>query len=201
MAKNIEWNTIKSEYEDSFKSVRSIAKDKGVSHTAIQRRAKKENWIKLDEDLIKDKYLVEKASFLDITSIRKIKEIMLELGDSYSPLDEALIIAYAVNYSNWIDIQNQLLNEGVVIESTKGGRYLNPTFNASKSIEKTLLSIANQLGLTVASRKKLDININNHSDTKSSIFNILVDDNIYPKLDIYIPLYTSQTKQRLSKIR
>ena len=175
MRKKIDWKLIKSEYEDSFKSVRSIAKENSVSHSAIQQKAKKESWKKLDDDLIKDKYLVKNASFLNTISIRKIKEIIAELGDNYSSLDEALIIAYAVNYSNWIDIQNQLRQEGVVIESTKGGRYLNPTFNASKSIEKTLLSIANQLGLTITSRKKLEININNNENSES-IFNINVDE-------------------------
>jgi len=178
MRKKIEWDLIKSEYEDSFKSIRCIAKENNISHSAIQQKAKKEKWIKLDNNLIKDKYLVEKASFLDAISIRKIKEIMRDLGDNYSPLDEALIIAYAVNYSNWIKIQNKLNEEGVVIESSRGGKYINPTFNASKSVEKTLLSIANQIGLTITSRKKLDININHYQDTES-IFNMIhsINDN------------------------
>jgi P27 family predicted phage terminase small subunit len=175
MRKKIEWKHIQSEYEDSFKSVRSIAKENNVSHSAIQQKAKKEGWKKLDEDLIKDKYLVSNASFLDTISIRKIKEIMTELGDKYSSLDEALIIAYAVNYSNWIELQNKLKIEGVVIESSKGGKYLNPTFNATKSVEKTILSIANQLGLTLASRKKLDINIDANDKNIDSIFNIIVN--------------------------
>jgi P27 family predicted phage terminase small subunit len=170
MAKSIDWKHIKSEYEETFKSVRQIAKENNISHSSIQKRIKAESWQKLDKDLIKDDYLLNEVSFIDKITIRKIKEIKTELQDNYSPLDEALIVAYAVNYSRWIKMQEDIEKEGYQLTSDKGGKYLSPAFNASKSAEKTLLSIANQLGLSIASRQRL--NITKGQKTGLSIFNI-----------------------------
>ncbi|SFV53948.1 hypothetical protein MNB_SM-6-1110 [hydrothermal vent metagenome] len=171
MKKTINWQHIQSEYEETFKSVRQIAKENNITHSAIQKRIKSEKWKKLDTDLLSDKQLLNDVSFMDKTAIRKIKEIKTELKDNYSPLDEALIVAYAVNYSRWIKMQEDIEREGYQLESSKGGKYLSPAFNASKSAEKTLLSIANQLGLSISSRKRLDI-ANTEKNTEDSIFNI-----------------------------
>ena len=173
MKKIINWQHIQSEYEETFKSVRQIAKENNITHSAIQKRIKLEQWKKLDTGLLTDKQLLNEVSFMDKTAIRKIKEIIEELKDNYSTLDEALIVTYGVNYSRWIKIQNDIEKEGYQLESSKGGKYLSPAFNASKSVEKTLLNIANQLGLSISSRKRLDIQNNQKDETEISLFNIM----------------------------
>ena len=182
MAKPIDWQHIRSEYEETFKSVRQIAKENCITHSTILRRAKSEQWQKLNADLLNDKQLIDnQISFIDKTALRKIKEIKTELKDDYSPLDEALIVTYAVNYSRWIKIQEDIEREGYQLESSKGGKYLSPAFNASKSVEKTLLSIANQLGLSISSRKRLNMQINQQKE-KDIFSSINFSD--YDELDI-----------------
>ena len=42
--KSVNWEAIRLEYRQGVKSVREVARDHGISHTAIQKRAKKEGW-------------------------------------------------------------------------------------------------------------------------------------------------------------
>jgi len=172
MAKVINWKHIKSEYEETLKSVRSIARENDIAHATIQKKAKKEEWIKLDENLIGDKDLITTSSFLGKTAIRKIKELISELGADYSSVDEPLIIMFASNYEMWIDLQIKLKETGITCTSPKGGSYLSAEFNALKSVEKTLTNIANSFGLSLSSRKRLGINSNNNQNNNSSIFDL-----------------------------
>jgi len=43
MAKGIDWEFIRSEYEETAKPIRAIARENDVSHGAIQRRIKKKS--------------------------------------------------------------------------------------------------------------------------------------------------------------
>lgn len=42
--KFVDWELIERDYRAGIKTVRQIAEERGVSHTAIQKRAKKEEW-------------------------------------------------------------------------------------------------------------------------------------------------------------
>lgn len=170
MARVIKWVHIKSEYEDTFKSIRQIAKENQVTHSAIQKRAKKESWIKLDENLINDKELINTSSFLGKIATRKIKELITELGDRYTVVDEPLIIMFAQNYELWIGLQSKIKENGITCRSEKGGSYLSAEFNAMKSIEKTLLNIANHFGLSISSRNKIGVEHGTNKNDEDSIF-------------------------------
>jgi P27 family predicted phage terminase small subunit len=182
MVKEIDWNSIKSEYEDTLKSVREIAAEYSISHTYINKKAKKDKWIKLDSGFIKDKSLVNSSSFLSRTAIRKIKELITELGDNYSSIDEPLIIMFAQNYDMWMQLQPKIAANGMTCVSDKGGTYLSAEFNAMKSIEKTLLNLSNHFGLSLSSRKKIGIEKNNHDD--DSLFSMAANMSDYDDLEV-----------------
>lgn len=174
MAKDIDWNFIKTEYEETTKSIRMIAREHNITHGAIQRAIKKENWEKFNFDgVVNDKALLsgKTKNILGKTALRKIKELKAELGDNLSPLDEPLIVIYAKNYERWLELQVILEEEGYVTTSSKGSVYISPYENISKSTEKTLVTVANQLGLSISSRKRLGMSTN-PDQQESSLFDI-----------------------------
>ncbi len=175
MAKGIDWENIREEYEGTDMPVREIARRNDITHGAIQRRAKKENWSRVDIDaVITDKALVGKKGILGRVAIRKIEEVKDILGSNYSPLDEPLVAAFALNYEKWIEAQKIIQEEGSTVMSAKGSLYISPYENLAKMYENTFTKIAGQLGLSVASRKRLSLSTK--SDTEeASLFDIAQD--------------------------
>ena len=175
MAKGIDWENIREEYESTGLPVREIARRNDVTHGAIQRRAKKENWSRVDIDaVVTDKALVGSKGILGRVAIRKIEEVKDILGSNYSPLDEPLVAAFALNYEKWIEAQKIIQEEGSTVMSAKGSVYISPYENLAKMYENTFTKIASQLGLSVASRKRLSLSTK--SDTEeASLFDIAQD--------------------------
>ena len=176
MAKGIDWDEIREMYENTDIPVREIARRHDISHGAIQRRAKKENWHRIDVDaVVSDKALVGKGGVLGPIAIRKINELKKELGENYSSLDEPMIAAFALNYEKWIMTQKIIQEEGSVVMSSKGSLYISPYENLAKMYENTFMKAASQLGLSIASRKR--VGISTKSDTEgASLFDIDLDD-------------------------
>lgn len=175
MAKGIDWENIREEYESTDLPVREIARRNDVTHGAIQRRAKKENWLRVDIDaVVTDKALVGKKGILGRVAIRKIEEVKDILGSNYSPLDEPLVAAFALNYEKWIEAQKIIQDEGSTVISAKGSVYISPYENLAKMYENTFTKIASQLGLSVASRKRLSLSTKSDTD-EASLFDIAQD--------------------------
>lgn len=174
MAKGIDWEFIRSEYEETPKSERLIAEQNGVSHGAIQRKRKLEKWVRKNHvDIVTDKSLVNsRKPILGKIALRKIEEIKQELGENYSVLDESLIVAFALNYQKWIGVQEILLDESSIAESSKGSLYISPYENLAKMYENAFVKIAAQLGLSLVSRKRM--NLQPKSDTEEySLFDVI----------------------------
>lgn len=175
MAKGIDWETIRQLYEDTMIPIREIARQHGIVHGSIQRRAKKESWKRIDLDnVVMDKALVGKDGILSPVALRKMEEVKNELGDNYSSLDEPLVAAFALNYQKWIDVQKIILSEGSTMLSSKGSVYISPYENLAKMYENTFMKIAGQLGLSLASRKRFSIDVSSKRN-EVSLFDIKVD--------------------------
>lgn len=179
MAKGIDWDFIKSEYEETTKSIRLIAEQNNITHGAIQaqiRKAKKNGneWVRKDhEEIVKDKALINsRKPLLKKIALRKIEEIKLELGERYSVLDEPLIVAFAKSYELWISARLIIEDEGSISKSSKGSPYISPYENLAQMHLGNFTKIAGQLGLSIASRKRLKLDPK--SDTEEdSLFDIL----------------------------
>jgi len=152
MAKGIDWDFIRSEFEETTKSIRQIARENHITHGAIQRRAKVEEWKKFDEKLVRDRALIKKK-ILGKVALRKIQEIKDELGENYSALDEPLIAILATNYELWIEQMQIVQEKGLTAISSKGSEYI--------------IVISNQLGLSIASRKKIGLDVSDKKGTKT----------------------------------
>lgn len=160
----LDWDAIKEQVCGTSKSVRAIAEEFDTSHTTINKKIKKEGWKRYVTAVgVSNSNVEEKSPHVEIlgrTALRKIEEIKHELGENYSNLDEPLIVMYAKSYEHYISLESKLLVEGYTVISPKtGGRYLNPTFSALQSVQKTLVTIANQLGLSMISRKTLGLRL------------------------------------------
>ncbi len=165
----IDWDSIKELYEGSDMSVRAIAKQYGVSHTAVNKKAKKEGWKRYAPPIKVSTKRVEEVkphkAILGRVALRKIDEIKNELGENYSHVDEPLIVMFAKNYERYLELEKELAQCGITAKSPKtGSLYLHPLFNALQATQKNLITIANQLGLSIASRKKLGFNIKSEKE-------------------------------------
>jgi len=166
-----DWDLVKKEYETTTDSLRAIAQRHGTNHTQIRKKADLGGWI--NKDRVSKIPSVSNAhnKILNRVALRKIEEIKEELGEKYSSVDEPLIVMYAKNYERYLELEQTLLLEGVIAFSPKtGASYMSPTFTASLAVQKNLVTIANQLGLSIASRKKLDITLGQKEDEGQSIF-------------------------------
>lgn len=81
-AKDVDWLGIQKAYSAGIRTTRDIGQEFGISHVAINERAKKDGWVrdlsakiraKADEKLTKD-FLPGKVTRLDLVSERKLIE-------------------------------------------------------------------------------------------------------------------------------
>ncbi len=170
----------KRKVEDTKQSWRSIAKEHGTNHVSLKKFAENNGWDishRVSKNISKSGEVSQPhKKILGKTAIRKMTEIKEELGDKYSPVDEPLIIMVARSFEEYIELGRAVIVEGYVLESPKtGGKYLNPTFNAYQAVQKNLITVANQLGLSIASRKKLGLKFERPGMKETSIFDIVAE--------------------------
>ena len=105
---------------------------------------------------------------LNSVAVRKIREITEELKGHYSSVDEPLVVAYAKTYQRWLEIEAIVDKEGIVEQSSKTGAiYLSPYFTALQSTLNNLTKLGDKLGLSIASRKRLNMKLNQEEKTNS----------------------------------
>jgi len=182
----VDWEAIKKEVEGSSASVRSIARRYGVSHTSINKKIKIGKFKRyVPPNKVSKKNTENIKSYKPILgdiALRKIDELKTELGKHYSNVDEPLIVMYAKSYERYIELEMKIAQEGVVSRSPKTlATYINPTYNVLQMTQKTLVTIANQLGLSMISRKNLGLKLHDKKG-EPSLFDFV--DQINNNMDI-----------------
>ncbi|PHR57274.1 MAG: hypothetical protein COA44_06130 [Arcobacter sp.] len=171
MGKKIDWIFIKSEYEETPKSVRLIASENGISHTYINKKSKAENWKKFESDSTIDTAAIYKKYKIGKVAIRKVQEVVEMLGNNYSPLFEPTILMFANNYELYLDMKTQLDKVGVLRTTSKGTRIMSEEYKALAYIEKRLSELGIELGFTTAAAKKLGL-VKSEDKTQSTVFDL-----------------------------
>lgn len=183
--RTIDWDNIKIDWIGAkFASENALASHYGVSRQGISKKAKKEEWgdfvplskkspVTTNPDDVTNPH----DKILGKIAIRKIEELKKELGENYSHVDEPLIVCYAKAYERYIDLEMQMSLQEVVSTSAKGGKYLNPLFNAIQMTQKTLVTIGGQLGLSIYSRKKMGLKLGEEDDKVGGLFDFANDIN------------------------
>lgn len=181
----IDWENIRIDWSGGkFASENALASHYAVSRQGISKKSKKEEWGDF-VPLSKTHQVTTGSSsvtnphdqILGSIAMRKIEELKKELGENYSHVDEPLIVCYAKAYERYIDLEVQMSSEDVVSTSTKGGKYLNPLFNAIQMTQKTLVTIGGQLGLSIYSRKKMGLKLGEEIDKGGGLFDFANDIN------------------------
>lgn len=124
---------IRKKYETEHTSFRKLEAEFGINYKKIQRVAKKEEWQKFSLPKVhaKTKINPEYKKIVSKIAKRKIEELVAELGEHYSPVDEPLIVIYAMNYQRYLELEEIVNKEGEVVVSMKtGSTYMNPNFSA-----------------------------------------------------------------------
>ncbi|MFK5976901.1 MAG: phage terminase small subunit P27 family [Sulfurovum sp.] len=181
------WTAIRFEYENSKISMKELAVKYNTYAMKISRMSIEEKWIKYKPTSLSlppknlptttTTDVINPFDILGVTGTRKVMELIEELGEIYSPVDEPLLISYAESYERYLKLVSVVNTEGEVIESPKtGGKYMNPSFSALQSVKADMAKLGDKLGLSIASRKRLKIEIGKKKDT-ASLFDFLNDIN------------------------
>ncbi|MDO9304621.1 MAG: P27 family phage terminase small subunit [Sulfuricurvum sp.] len=181
----IDWDNIKIDWTSTkFTSENALASHYGVSRQGISKKSKKDGWgdfVPLSKKALvttpTDSATNPHDKILGSIAMRKIEELKKELGENYSHVDEPLIVCYAKAYERYIDLEVLMSTENVVSTSTKGGKYLNPLFNAIQMTQKTLVTIGSQLGLSIYSRKRMGMKLGEENDKGGGLFDFADDIN------------------------
>ena len=90
MAKDVDWEAVEREYRAGVKTYREIGANFGISHVAIQNRAKKEGWTRDLSERIKQKTF-EKVTKAEVT--RKLTKITeQEIVESVAEQQAAVLL-------------------------------------------------------------------------------------------------------------
>lgn len=171
MAKKIDWPFVKSEYEETPKSVRQIATENGISHTSINKKFKAESWVKYEDSKQIDTKSFDTKYNMGKVARRKVKEIVEMLGTNFSPLFEPTILMFANNYELYLDMKTQLDQVGVLRITSKGTKILSEEYKALSFIEKRMSELCIELGFTTAAAKKLGL-VKPEDKTQSTVFDL-----------------------------
>jgi len=170
----IDWESMQWDYENTKVGMKKLGNKYGTYPMQISREAKKRNWVKYDPvKIAMQKHETKKAvinpnGMLDTVAVRKIQEIVKELGDNYSPVDEPLVVMYAKNYQRYLNLEAVVDSEGVTCMSPKtGATYMNPNFSALQAVISNMSKLGDKLGLSIASRKRIGLSLEKEDKTQS----------------------------------
>lgn len=175
----IDWESAKWDFENTKCSFNKIAKKYSTYAMNVLRKSKEEGWVKFKHNAKEVQAAIAKfdekqastnkpTAMLGTVGVRKVQEIVKELGINYSVVDEPLVIAYAESYERYLKLAEEVNTQGEVLISPKtGGEYLSPKFNAMQSVKNDLIKFGNQLGLSIAARKRLSLSFGDNEEAES----------------------------------
>lgn len=184
------WQKIRNEYESTKISMKELAKKYDTYAMKISRISQAEGWtkyktapatvpcslpIEIVDNLDDASVILNPLDILGELGRRKVKEAIAELGTNYSPLDEPLLIAYAESYESYLALVKEVSIQGRMLTSYKtGALYPNPLAYMLESVKANMAKLGDKLGLSIASRKRLNLKIGKKEDAPS-LFDMLDD--------------------------
>ena len=164
------WDQVKNDYEVFGLSFPLLAEKYGMHKRTISAKCKTDNWQQLEKQVV---LIAKQSGVVDAIVMRKASEIMEQMGDLLSPLDIPLVLIFCENWKLLLQMQANIAKNGYTDVTSKGTTYLSADFLAKKQVEKTLGAMASQLGLSLASRKRMNVDIS--PKTTGSLFDQVGD--------------------------
>ena len=181
------WERLKADYVTGAYSVRDLAKKYNISHAAINKKIKKENWIVLDEkelaEVANEKEVITKVSKSFHEKVSKVSKKVSVKPEKLEDAIEEYVDKRAMIETAGIDVvlkAQEILSDGKVEEiATVSGemgeirvveRKLNP--RELKSLADAIDKIAQTLG--VVPRFSQQVNIQNNQTIENKTLKIEV---------------------------
>lgn len=183
------YETIKIEYETTKTSFKKLSDKHETHYKTLERRAKKEGWIKFNP-----KNIIPTSPKITTSSIPIIKpqiiadstkvseDIKTFLKSYHRPIDDILIMTYVDSYIAYTELQQEVKSEGRYILSPKGSQYMNPKYSGLQMEKMNLIKIGKELGVTLSSRIRLHLDLE-EENKQQSIFDY-VDSVMNESIDI-----------------
>ncbi len=160
------------DYENKKTSLSQLSDEYGGYPMFWSRKAKDEDWTKYEHSSQNNKNNIITLSkfdgILSTLAVRKVKEIVEELGSHYNKIDEPMIVVYAKSYEYFIKLSRDVDAEGISLVSSKtGSLYSSPNFNAWLAVGKNISTIGKEIGITLSARKRIGIKLGADNKTES----------------------------------
>ncbi len=173
----VDYKIIKEEYETTTTSYKKLGVKHEIHYKQIERRAKKDNWIKYNPKALVSQELnsvdPQIAVSVVIDTDKVVSDIKALLGEYHRAIDDVAIMMFIDSYSSFCELQEEIKIEGRVLVSTKTlNSFVNPKVNLLQMEKNNLLRIGKELGVTVASRLKLRLDLED-KEVKNSIFDFV----------------------------
>jgi len=170
------YKKIKKEYETTKTSFKTLGETYETHYKQIERVAKKEKWVKYQPTNTKPTPKPQKRILSPkvISDTQSVEDNIKTLLKAYhQPIDAVLILTYIDSYQSFLELQEEVKNEGKFIDSSKGTKYMNPKYSALQMEKMNLIKIGKELGITLSSRVRLQLNLEDKESEEPSIFDII----------------------------
>lgn len=157
MTNKYDWESIQKDFMEGILSIYEMTEKHGVDKRYLYKRAKKCKWERKKSTISTGVELIE-GVFISGLARDRYHLTKEEMGDVLTIIDDNILIPLCNQYARMIELEKIVLLEGVTTISPKtGAAYANPNYNALLSATKTVASLGKELGLTVSSRKRAGI--------------------------------------------
>ena len=166
--------TIKKEYETTKTSFKTLADKYETHYKKLQRRAKKEGWVKYNPTITKTPKPPKTPQHSQVDTQTPTHDIKELLKGYFQPIDNIMLELFIDTYISYQELKKEVAIEKRILTSKKGGTYYNPKYSALQMEKMNLIKIQKELGVTIAQRVRLKLNIESQDeDKKPSIFDII----------------------------
>ena len=113
-----------------------------------------------------DVNLPNPPSYMKGTALEEWERVSIEMYElgMLTNLDRAVLEAYCVAYGRWVDAEEKVSKETLVLKSRDGNPYQNPFLGIANTAWKLVLKAASELGLSPTSRARISANPPNQDD-------------------------------------
>ena len=171
----MDFKPIRKEYETTKTSFKKLAEKYKIHYKKLERQAKEEGWIKYKSKptpkLTKPPKISPKTEIDTQTPTNDIKEL---LKGYFQPIDNIMLELFIDTYVSYQELKKEVAKEGRFLKSSKGGTYYNPKYSALQMEKMNIMKIQKELGVTIASRQRLNI-VTKKESNEPSIFDMIQD--------------------------
>ena len=174
----IDWESVKNDYENTKKSLRTLAKTYNVHHATISKKVKKEGWTRISQIREVTTTVTKEATMLPFGEAYSDEDLVMRLRDKvegewgllffdityaemkkkYWNYDYFALLLASNFYQDAMDARANA-PENFLSETDKGDKYVSAEYNLHISATANFMKITKELGLNPLSRDKVAVKV------------------------------------------